>query len=202
MADASLDRFTIDRLSTPIGVALFVTDADGCLTAFDWKDFESRLVSLFRARATPGAELSPGKADPRVRESLERYFSGEVHAIDSLRCNARGTPFQQTVWAALRTIATGTTATYGELAAIIGAPKAARAVGLANNRNPIGVVVPCHRVIGANGSLTGYAGGLDRKRWLLEHEARHAPQPWMAITARASSASSGDNRSIRAISAR
>src|SRR5882757_2740849 len=110
MADASPERFTIDRISTPIGVALFVTDSQGSLTAFDWEDFESRLVALFRARGGSDAALSPGKADPAVRESLERYFAGEVHAIDSLRCNARGTPFQQTVWAALRRITTGTTA--------------------------------------------------------------------------------------------
>jgi len=113
----------------------------------------------------------------------------------------RGTPFQRAVWTALRSIPAGATMTYGELATRIGAPGASRAVGLANNRNPIGLVVPCHRVIGANGALTGYAGGLERKRWLLEHESS-AAQPRMVSTARASSTSSGDSFSMRAVSAR
>ena len=92
------------------------------------------------------------------------------------RFSERGTPFQRAVWAALRRIPAGETLSYGQLAAQIGKPKAVRAVGLANGSNPVGVVVPCHRVIGADGSLTGYGGGLPRKLWLLEHEgARLAP---------------------------
>jgi methylated-DNA-[protein]-cysteine S-methyltransferase len=201
------DRYTIDRISTPIGVAVFVTDTEGRLAALDWLDFEERLVERLRARAGREAVLSEGQAEPAVRAALQRYFDGETAAVDTVTCHAPGTSFQQTVWKALRTIATGTTATYGELATRIGAPRASRAVGLANNRNPIAVVVPCHRVIGADGSLTGYAGGLDRKRWLLDHEARYSKaaeraQLWMESTACASSTSSGDSRSMRAMSAR
>jgi methylated-DNA-[protein]-cysteine S-methyltransferase len=203
MDDVSPSHFTIDRISTPIGVAVFVTDARGFLSALDWEDFETRLVERLRARAGRFALLSAGKAPPRTREALARYFDGDIHAVDALACSGRGTPFQERAWAALRKIPAGTTASYGELAKTIEAPKAARAVGLANNRNPIAVVVPCHRVIGADGSLTGYAGGLDRKRWLIDHEARNTRQPvWIANTPRASSTSSAENLSMRAMSAR
>jgi methylated-DNA-[protein]-cysteine S-methyltransferase len=203
MDDVLPDRYTMDRISTPIGVALFVTDARGALSAFDWADYEDRLSLLFRRGAGASASLTTGRAPEAVRSALARYFDGEVGVIDALTCAAPGTAFQKKVWDALRTIPTGTTLTYGALAARIGAPKAARAVGLANNRNPIAVVVPCHRVIGADRSLTGYAGGLERKRWLLEHEARHTRHDvWMASTALASSTSSGESLSMRAMSAR
>ena len=170
MDDVSPSRFTIDRISTPIGVAVFVTDEQGLLTALDWEDFEARLVERLRARAGKLALLSTGKAPVGLRDALARYFDGDIHAVDAIACAGRGTPFQERAWAALRKIPAGTTTTYGKLGRAIGAPNAARAVGLANNRNPIAVVVPCHRVIGADGSLTGYAGGLGRKQWLLEHE--------------------------------
>ena len=204
MADASPDRYTMDHLSTPIGVAAFVTDARGALRAFDWAEsFDARILGHLWRGAGEHAVLLRGKATESVRSALESYFAGDLGALDALACDAPGTPFQRAVWAALRAIPAGTTESYGELAARIGAPKAFRAVGLANNRNPIGVVVPCHRVIGADGSLTGYAGGLPRKQWLLAHEARHAGQgPWMARTARASSASAAESLSMRAISAR
>jgi methylated-DNA-[protein]-cysteine S-methyltransferase len=101
---------------------------------------------------------------------LGAYFAGELTAFD-LPLEPRGTPFQQRVWAALRQIPYGTTTSYGRLAARLGDPRAVRAVGLANGRNPISIVIPCHRVIGADGSLTGYGGGLHRKRWLLSLES-------------------------------
>jgi methylated-DNA-[protein]-cysteine S-methyltransferase len=104
-------------------------------------------------------------------EQLDAYFAGELRAFD-LSLAPSGTDFQRTVWRALLDVQFGTTATYGELARRIGSPRAPRAVGLANGRNPIGLIVPCHRIIGANGSLTGYGGGIERKRWLLAHEAR------------------------------
>lgn len=97
-----------------------------------------------------------------------------MECIDSLQVASRGTPFQERVWNGLRRIPAGTTLSYGALATKIGNPKAVRAVGMANHRNPVGIVVPCHRVIGSNGELTGYAAGVERKAWLLEHEARHA----------------------------
>jgi len=106
-----------------------------------------------------------------VVEQLDAYFVGELRDFD-LSLAPRGTDFQRTVWRALLDVQFGTTTTYGELARRIGSPNAPRAVGLANGHNPIGIIVPCHRIIGANGSLTGYGGGIERKRWLLAHEAR------------------------------
>jgi O-6-methylguanine DNA methyltransferase len=105
-----------------------------------------------------------------VQRSLEAYFDGDLGAIDTLPVETGGTELQRSVWAALRAIPAGETRSYGALAAQIARPTAARAVGHANGANPVGVVVPCHRVIGADGSLTGYAGGIERKRWLLAHE--------------------------------
>jgi methylated-DNA-[protein]-cysteine S-methyltransferase len=119
--------------------------------------------------------LSSGRLPTAVRSALDAYFEGDLRAIDELPTVTAGTAFQREVWAALRTIPAGETLSYGALAARIGRPKAVRAVGLANGSNPIGLVVPCHRVIGADGSLTGYGGGMERKRWLLEHERTHMP---------------------------
>ena len=101
---------------------------------------------------------------------IETLFAGAPHAIESIEVRTGGTPFQRRVWNALRRIPSGVTQSYGELARAIGKPGAARAVGLANGTNPVVIVVPCHRVIGADGSLTGFGGGIERKRWLLEHE--------------------------------
>jgi methylated-DNA-[protein]-cysteine S-methyltransferase len=108
-----------------------------------------------------------------VREQLTEYFAGTRQSFD-LPLHPAGTSFQQTVWKALRQIPYGETTSYGRTAAAIGHPNGSRAVGLANGRNPISIVVPCHRVIGADGSLTGYGGGLPAKRWLLAHEAEHS----------------------------
>ena len=107
---------------------------------------------------------------PDVREVLSRYFGGELAAIDALAVELNGTEFQKRVWQALRRIPSGSTLSYAELARRIGEPSAIRAVGAANGANPVALVVPCHRVIGSNGTLTGYGGGLERKRWLLDHE--------------------------------
>jgi methylated-DNA-[protein]-cysteine S-methyltransferase len=108
-----------------------------------------------------------------VRTQLAEYFAGVRQEFELALCPV-GTAFQLRVWEQLRTIGYGQTASYAKTAAAIGAPEAARAVGLANGRNPISIIVPCHRVIGADGSLTGYGGGLEAKRWLLAHEAKHA----------------------------
>ena len=113
-------------------------------------------------------------AFPDAVEQLGAYFAGELSSFD-VDLALTGTEFQRRVWAALQTIPYGETRSYGEIAAQIGAPGASRAVGLANGRNPIGIIVPCHRVIGASGSLTGYGGGLDRKRVLLELEKSRKP---------------------------
>ena len=121
---------------------------------------------------TPGWLYEPG-ALPAVTAQLEEYFDGSRTDF-ALELAPSGTPFQRSVWAALCDVPFGETATYGDVAAAIGNPKAVRAVGMANNRNPIALVIPCHRVIGADGSLTGYGGGLAMKSWLLDHEQRTA----------------------------
>jgi methylated-DNA-[protein]-cysteine S-methyltransferase len=106
---------------------------------------------------------------PETKRQLTAYFAGSLTELD-LPLQMQGTVFQQRVWEALKTIPYGTTLSYGALAQQIGQPKASRAVGLANGRNPVSIIVPCHRVIGANGKLTGYGGGIERKQWLLNHE--------------------------------
>ena len=105
-----------------------------------------------------------------ARRVLHRYFKGDLDSLDELPVELHGTEFQQRVWNALRSVRAGTTASYSDLAKRVGAPAAVRAVGAANGANPIAVVLPCHRIVGSNGSLTGYGGGLQRKRWLLDHE--------------------------------
>ena len=166
---ATPERLFIDRLATPIGEALVVTDETGCLRAFDWSDHDARLRQLMRRYYGP-IPIGEGPAPAPLRRALESYFAGDVHALEGLVWRSGGTPFQVGVWRALCEIPVGRTVSYGELARRIGRPKAVRAVGLANGANPIGLVAPCHRVIGSDGSLTGYGGGLNRKRWLLEHE--------------------------------
>ena len=160
---------TIDRLSSPIGTLLLVSDDDGRLRALDFDDYEDRMLRLLKTHYGD-TTLAPGQASAPARRALDAYFGGDLTAIDDVPVATGGTPFQHTVWAALRRIPAGTTTSYGALAAIIGHPSAMRAVGLAVGSNPVAVIVPCHRVIGADHSLTGYAGGLARKRWLLEHE--------------------------------
>ncbi|HXQ12813.1 MAG TPA: methylated-DNA--[protein]-cysteine S-methyltransferase [Caulobacteraceae bacterium] len=163
------EGLAFDRLSTPIGEALVMWDADGALRVFDWTEYEPRMQRQLVRHYGPVSPKS-GRAPKTLSAALEAYFDGEIGRIDAIRCATGGTPFQKAVWAALRTIPAGTTWSYGGLAARLGHPTAVRAVGLANGANPIGLVVPCHRVIGADGSLTGYGGGLERKRWLLAHE--------------------------------
>jgi methylated-DNA-[protein]-cysteine S-methyltransferase len=159
----------IDRFPTPVGEALLVTDALGQLRALDFSDYEDRMLRLLR-RHYGSATLQNGPAPVPIRSALDAYFSGRLHALATITCATGGTQFQRTVWDALTTIPPGQTLSYAALARRIGRPKAVRAVGLANGANPLGIVVPCHRVIGSDGSLTGYGGGLPRKRWLLEHE--------------------------------
>ena len=163
--------FRLDRVPTPCGDMLVAIDEQGSVRALDWDCFDVRLHRDQLARhGADAARIEPAAGITSVGRSLEAYLHGDLHAIDRIQVTADGTPFQQQVWAALRAIPAGTTVSYGTLAARIGRPSATRAVGMANNANPISVVVPCHRVIGADGSLTGYGGGLARKRWLLEHE--------------------------------
>ena len=166
---------TIDRLSSPVGPLLIVTDAEGCVRSVDYGDYEPRLHRLFEQQYGRGTyTLTPGRIPSSVRAALEGYFAGNLSAVNDVGVASAGTPFQQTVWRALRDIPPATTLTYGALAARIGRPSASRAVGAANGANPIAIIVPCHRVIGAQGRLTGYGGGIDRKRWLLDHERANA----------------------------
>jgi methylated-DNA-[protein]-cysteine S-methyltransferase len=167
------ERFWIDTTKTPLGTAVLIGDDSGALRLHAWDDPAGTWRERFHRRHAD-AELVEGRDRFGHVAALTRYFDGELTALDTIPVAFRGTPFQEQVWTALRTIAAGTTLSYGALARRIGRPTAVRAVGLANGSNPIGVVVPCHRVVGSDGSLTGYGGGLERKRWLLEHEARHA----------------------------
>jgi len=161
--------FGLGRLTTPIGTALLVTDAEGALRALDWHDYESRMRELLRLHYGE-VELSDRPAPAHMRTALSRYFDGDLGQLSNIAWRIAGTPFQQKVWTALAKIPAGTTMSYGAMAAKIDMPKAIRAVGHANGSNPISVVLPCHRLIGADGSLVKYGGGLDRKRWLLRHE--------------------------------
>lgn len=176
MSDPRPEHLTIDSLETPIGVAMVVTDGDGVLRAFDWVDHEPRLRALL-ARYAPGARHTSGAAPAAIRKAFKAYFAGEVGALASVRWKAGGTAFQESAWSALCEIPAGQTYSYGQQAQAMGAPRAVRAVGRANGANPVAVVVPCHRVIGADGTLTGYGGGLDRKRWLLRHEGAAFREP-------------------------
>jgi methylated-DNA-[protein]-cysteine S-methyltransferase len=153
---------------TPVGSLLVgVSERGLCRVHFD-PDPERELDDLAR-RFGPRVLRSP-TAIERAKLELDEYFSGRRHAFD-LELDLRGTPdFYRHVLAELAEVPYGTTTTYGALAAQVGAPKAARAVGTVMNRNPIPIVLPCHRVVGASGSLTGYGGGLDRKEWLLRLE--------------------------------
>ncbi len=171
----------MDRIETPIGEALIVADREGNLRAVDWTEYEERMRRLLRLHyGDNGYRLNSGGGMNGLADAIRGYFAGELHAIDALPVRTAGTPFQRKVWRALREIPCGTTVSYARLAERIRQPAAVRAVGLANGANPVGIVVPCHRVIGSNGSLTGYGGGIERKRWLLEHE-RGGGAPQIAL---------------------
>ena len=168
-----IETFQLERFASPTGRLLVVSDDQGHVRFVDWEDHEARMQRLlgryYRKTQVVLREVTRKSA---ARHALEAYFAGELAAIEPLKTTAPGTDFQRDVWRALRSIPIGRTLSYGALAAKIGRAAAVRAVGLANGANPIAIVVPCHRVIGANASLTGYGGGIERKRWLLEHERR------------------------------
>ncbi len=166
---------TLGRMASPLGDLLLVADAKGHLHACEYADLEARLHRLLKSRLGEGGfSLRPAPSPEATVAAITRYFSGDLAAIDLLPVVFSGTDFQGRVWAALRSIPAGRPDTYGGLALKMGQPKSARAVGHANHNNPLQLVVPCHRVIGASGALTGYAGGLERKRWLLAHEQEYA----------------------------
>lgn len=157
-----------DELDTAIGRVVVVTNATH-VVAVDFADCDARLRKILTRRY---GEIEQRRvADPLgVTARLRAYFGGDLTALEEIPADPHGSEFQRSVWRELRRIPVGETISYGQLAARLGRPSASRAVGMANSRNPVGIVIPCHRVIGANGKLTGYAGGVERKQWLLEHE--------------------------------
>ena len=159
----------LDRLDSPLGDILLVTDEAGRLRALDFHDYDTRMLRLLRLHYGD-QPLENCAAPVAIRAALDRYFAGELAALSTIAWATAGTDFQRQVWTALVDIPPGQTTSYARLAARIGRPTAVRAMGAANGANPVGIVVPCHRVIGADGSLTGYGGGIARKRWLLAHE--------------------------------
>jgi methylated-DNA-[protein]-cysteine S-methyltransferase len=174
-----------ELFETPTGAIVLVTDEAGRVRLLDWSDNDVRIERLLRRHCSDASSgdgvrsIDAARATP-ARRALEAYFEGELDAVAELSTVTQGTEFQRAVWDALRRIPTGTTMTYQAIAADIGRPTATRAVGMANGSNPIAIVVPCHRVIGADASLTGFAGGIERKRWLLAHEDARpvAYDPW------------------------
>ncbi len=171
----------VDEMETPVGRILLATRG-ATLVAVEMEEAKQRsswstgdrpgIKGRFRARLSArfaDATFESARAGS-VRRALERYFQGDVDALDSLAVDPGGTGFEANVWALLRKILAGRTTTYGEIAARAGRPGAARAAGRAVGSNPIPIVIPCHRVVGRDGSLTGFGGGLPRKLWLLEHE--------------------------------
>ncbi len=161
-------------MNTPIGELLLLADESGSLRAVEWADHEERLHRLLSRQYRSTQITIERRNNPfGLTSTLEIYFAGDMESIQSLSIATGGTPFQRRVWESLRSIPAGETTSYGNLARKLDAAAAVRAVGLANGANLISIVVPCHRVIGANGSLTGYGGGLHRKQWLLEHEQKY-----------------------------
>jgi methylated-DNA-[protein]-cysteine S-methyltransferase len=161
----------LDVLDSPLGPVALASDGRA-LVALDFATADALRERL--RRRFGGAAFRDASNPQGFTSRLRAYFDGDLAALAGVPVDGGGTPFQARVWAALRDIPAGATESYAAIAARLGAPRACRAVGLANGRNPIAIAVPCHRVVGSDGSLTGYAGGLARKRWLLDHEARAA----------------------------
>jgi len=159
--------FEYDEITSPIGPVKFATD-DKAVVWLEFADREGRMETWLTKRF--GACVFQKGEPLGVKPKLKAYFGGDLQALDDVPVNTGGSPFQQRVWKELRVIPVGATWTYGQLAARLGDPNACRAVGHANGQNPVSIIVPCHRVIGAGARLTGYGGGLERKHWLLVHE--------------------------------
>jgi methylated-DNA-[protein]-cysteine S-methyltransferase len=179
MTVAALDRF---RLKSPIGELVGYV-REGALCALDFGDREESNRALLERRF--GAiDVREGTEARETRRRLEAYLAGDLEVLDAIAVDPGGTEFQAKVWAALRRIPPGRTLSYTELAVAVGSPSAVRAVGTANGQNPVPVVIPCHRVVRSDGTLGGYGGGLDRKRWLLDHEKARLARPAAGSTQR------------------
>lgn len=163
-----LIRIEIETIPTELG-DFTIAMRNGAVCAAEFSGDKSRFENIL-ARRFGGVQLVTDEPGSAAASALRRYFAGDTSALGEIPVDLAGTDFQMRVWQALREIPAGETRSYGDIARAINAPKAFRAVGLANNRNPVALIVPCHRVIGADGSLTGYAHGLKAKEWLLRHE--------------------------------
>jgi methylated-DNA-[protein]-cysteine S-methyltransferase len=158
-----------DEIPSELGKIVIVAHEQRLLS-LDYHDYDDRMLALLAARYGGTVALRPAPNPFGLSDRLRAYLAGDLAAVEAIPVETGGTPFQRQVWAALRRIPAGTTISYADLAREVGRPTATRAVGMINGRNPVAIVVPCHRVIGKDSSLTGYAGGLHRKRWLLRHE--------------------------------
>jgi methylated-DNA-[protein]-cysteine S-methyltransferase len=163
-----MNRLLASRVETPIG-AMRMMAREGVLLLLEFEDTGERIARQMAARF-PEAQILERDDPFDFVSRLSAYFAGDFHSLDDIISDGGGTAFETAVWRLLRTIPVGETWSYGQLAAALGSPGASRAVGRANALNPIAIVVPCHRVIGADGTMTGYGGGLARKEWLLAHE--------------------------------
>lgn len=162
-----------DRIATPLGEMFAVCDTQGRLRALEWEDCEERMHRLLRLHYGDegrGFEHVEKSIPATIGEGLAAYFAGNLSALDAIPVMTGGTAFQRKLWGALRAIPPGRTLTYTLMAARLGQARAGRAVVSASGANPVAIVVPCHRLIGSDAAETGYAGGPQRKRWLLEHE--------------------------------
>jgi methylated-DNA-[protein]-cysteine S-methyltransferase len=164
------DRLIAGRIESPLGAMVAVSDERNVLRGLWFDEPEEASYQQALRRLYGRVPVTTGLVPETIRAALDRYFAGDLAALSIIPWGLAGTAFQQAVWSALAAVPVGATTTYGALAAQIGRPRAVRAVGAANGANPISIVVPCHRVIGTNRTLTGYGGGLHRKRWLLAHE--------------------------------
>jgi len=162
-------NLVIDTFASPIGPVTLASDGRA-LVGLDFGAPSEHVLARLQSRFGPDAVVREGSDPQGFTSRVAAYFGGELDALAGCPVDGGGTPFQRRVWTALREIPPGETLSYSALAKRLGTPGACRAVGLANGRNPIAIAVPCHRVIGADGSLTGYGGGIERKRWLLAHE--------------------------------
>lgn len=160
-----------DRIDTPLGVLCILCDSEFNLRAVEWEEHQQRMEQLLNIHYGKQCIRRINSVNPGdLSDKFRAWFAGDLNILNTLPTATMGTPFQREVWQALRSIPCGQVLSYGQLAAQLGRPKASRAVGAANGANPISIVVPCHRVIGRDGSMTGYAGGVARKEWLLRHE--------------------------------
>jgi methylated-DNA-[protein]-cysteine S-methyltransferase len=171
MATMTELTLTIQTTATPTGEMIIAADQAGLMRLLEWTTHRDRMMALL-ARQYPGmvVRVVEGQVPTAMVDAVAAYHAGALGAFDGIKTATGGTAFQREVWAGLRTIPAGSTLSYQCLANRIGRPKAMRAVGAANGANPLAIIVPCHRVIGADGSLTGYGGGMARKEWLLRHE--------------------------------